>query len=330
MAAIDNDPQRAPGANSGPGLAARAGKVAPRAVDPPVDAQTPAVRALVLGGYGLNCDLETEYAFRLAGASAERVHVNALIAGEKTLSDYHILALIGGFSWADDHGAGVILATKLRHHLGEDLLRFVADGKLVIGICNGFQALANLGLLPGFEAGAFRREIALVPNDCGNFRNQWVHLRAEESACVFTRGVMRIDLPVRHAEGKFFAEPRVLERLQANGQIALRYALSNGAPAERAFPWNPNGSLLDIAAISDPSGRIFGLMPHPEAYNHFTNHPDWMRLRAGARTACADAGASAGDARAEEGAGIIIFRNAVREARRALATRSTASASSSG
>ena len=264
--------------------------------------RAPAVRALVLGGYGLNCDLETEYAFTLAGARAERVHVNELIAGEKRLADYHIFALIGGFSWADDHGAGVVLATKLRRHLGEAILRFVEAGRLVIGICNGFQALANLGLLPGCERGALRREIALAYNDCGNFRDQWVHLRAVDSPCVFTRGLSTIDLPVRHAEGKFVASRETLERLAANRQIALRYARADGRPAAGAFPWNPNGSLDDIAGICDPSGRVFGLMPHPEAYNHATNHPDWLRRRWTSARPGAERGA---------GAGIAIFRNAV-------------------
>lgn len=298
-----------------------------------------AVRALVLGGYGLNCDLETQYALTLAGAQADLVHVNELIAGEKKLDDYHILALIGGFSWADDHGAGVILGTKLRHHLGDEILRFVAADRLVIGICNGFQALANLGLLPGFEAGTFRREVAVTYNDCGNFRNQWVHLRAEESRCVFSRGLATLDLPVRHAEGKFVASPEVLERLREGRQIVLRYTKPDGSPAQGAFPWNPNGSLLDIAGICDPSGRIFGLMPHPEAYNHFTNHPDWLRRKwaagvraagreASAAGAAAAAGLRTGDgepcgaasgALGQEGAGIALFRNAVMEARRSLA-----------
>jgi len=235
------------------------------------------VRALVLTGYGLNCDVETAYAFELAGAQAERVHINALIAAPERLDGFRILALIGGFAWADDHGAGVVLATKLRHHLAGALERFVGRGGFVAAICNGFQAAVNLGLLPGFEAGSLKREVALTHNDCGNFRDQWVHAIAEDSPCVATRGIERIDLPVRHAEGKFVAPPEVLERLEANRQVALRYARPDGRPAGGEFPWNPNGSLNDIAGICDPSGRIFGLMPHPEAYNHFTNHPDWRR-----------------------------------------------------
>jgi phosphoribosylformylglycinamidine synthase len=266
------------------------------------------VRALVLTGYGLNCDYETQHVFQLAGAQADRVHINELIAGRVRLEEYHILALIGGFAWADDHGAGVILATKLRHHLGDAILEFVRAGRLVIGICNGFQALVNLGLLPGFKAGSFRREVALAYNDCGNFRDQWVHLRVEETPCVFTRGLTHIDLPVRHGEGKLVAAPEVLARMEENGQVVMRYALPDGSPARGAFPWNPNGSLLDIAGICDPSGRIFGVMPHPEAYNHFTNHPDWTRRKWAARGE---------EAPSEDGEGVAIFRNAVREAGRA-------------
>jgi len=288
------------------------------------------VRALVLGGYGLNCDLETEYAFHCAGARADRVHINDLVGGRVALRDYHILALIGGFAWADDHGAGVILATKLRHHLGDAILEFVAAGSFVIGICNGFQALANLGLLPGFTPGTFRREVALTYNDCGNFRNQWVHLKIEESPCVLTAGLSALDLPIRHGEGKFIAGPDVLARLQAGRQIVMRYAKTNGEPAQGAFPWNPNGSLEDIAGICDPSGRIFGLMPHPEAFNHPTNHPDWSRRKWTASrraTARARQGAARGAPQGSLGSaqqvggvvgqdGITLFRNVVEAAKR--------------
>jgi phosphoribosylformylglycinamidine synthase len=268
-------------------------------------AEDGSVRALILTGYGLNCDYETEYALRIGGATPQRVHVNDLISGRARLDDFQIMAFIGGFAWADDHGAGVVLATKLRHHLGWELLQFVADGRLVIGICNGFQALVNLGLLPGFDAGQFRREVALTYNDSGNFRNQWVHLQAADSPCVFTRGIERIDLPVRHAEGKFVASPEVLQRLSAGRQIVLRYAQPNGSPAEGAFPFNPNGSLDDIAGICDPTGRVFGLMPHPEAYCHFTNHPGWTR-----QVRLAAPGERDSLVRAE-GAGVALFRNAV-------------------
>ena len=234
--------------------------------------------ALILTGFGLNCDGETAHVFELAGAKAHKVHINALVSGKIKLEDFHILAFGGGFSWGDDHGAGVIQALKLKDHIGDDLLSFVAQGKLVIGICNGFQALVNLGLLPGFDSDYTSRSVSITFNDCGNFRDQWVHLAANlQSPCVFTKGIQMADYPVRHGEGKFIADQKVIDTLLANNQVVFKYADSQGVPAKGAFPLNPNGSMEDIAGICDPTGKIFGLMPHPEAYNHFTNHPDWTR-----------------------------------------------------
>ena len=238
------------------------------------------VNVLVLTGYGLNCDHETAYAFELAGANASRVHINALIDGSTELDHFQIMVFIGGFSWGDDHGAGVIQAVRMKTHLGEKLLAFVEKGNLVMGICNGFQTLVNLGLLPGFDHNYQTRSIALAFNDCGNFRNQWVNLKINAgSPCIFTRGIDRAEFPVRHGEGKFFADAGTIDRLVENNQVAMQYALPDGNPARGRFPDNPNGSLNDIAGICDPTGRIFGLMPHPEAYNHWTNHPDWTRHR---------------------------------------------------
>jgi phosphoribosylformylglycinamidine synthase subunit PurQ / glutaminase len=238
------------------------------------------VRVMVLTGYGLNCDHETAYAFTRAGATARRVHMNALIEGEARLEDYQILVLIGGFGWGDDHGAGVIQAVKLKTHLGERLVEFVDRGRLILGICNGFQTLVNLGLLPGFAGGHHTRSVALIGNACGNFRNQWVHLRVNpDSPCIFTRGIERAELPVRHGEGRFYADETVIQRLTQENLAVLRYALPDGTPAAGRFPYNPNGAVEDIAGICDPTGRVFGLMPHPEAFNDRTNHPDWTRER---------------------------------------------------
>jgi phosphoribosylformylglycinamidine synthase I len=255
-------------------------------------------------GFGLNCDLETAYALTVAGAESERVHLNTLIARGKKLDDYRIFVIGGGFSWGDDHGAGVIMAMRLKHRLRDEITRFVENGGIVIGICNGFQVLVNLGLLPGFKTGELKREVALIANDCGNFRDQWVHLSADPgSKCILTRGVDRIELPIRHGEGKFFADPPVLERLIEGGQVMLRYAKPGGDAARGQFPFNPNGSVEDIAGICDVTGRVAGLMPHPEAFNHFTNHPDWTWLKEKYRRE--------GRALPEEGDGIRIFRNAV-------------------
>jgi phosphoribosylformylglycinamidine synthase subunit PurQ / glutaminase len=263
------------------------------------------VKALVLTGYGLNCDNETAHAFELAGAVPAKVHINSLIDGSVTLSDYQILAFVGGFSWGDDHGAGVVQAVRLKTSIGDQVRGFIETGRLILGICNGFQALVNLGLLPGFDLDYRSRLVALTYNDCGNFRDDWVTLSVNaESPCIFTRGIERIDLPVRHGEGKFYAEKSVIERLTAAKQVVMRYAAPDGRPAGRQFPYNPNGSIDDIAGICDPTGRVFGLMPHPEAYNHFTNHPLWTRQKELARRKLE---------KMESGPtpGIKLFRNAV-------------------
>jgi len=242
------------------------------------------VNVLVLTGYGLNCDYETAYAFELAGANAVRVHINSLIDRTVDLANFQILVFIGGFSWGDDHGAGVIQAVRLKTNIGGQILEFVEKGNLVLGICNGFQSLVNLGLLPGLKRNYRRRSVAVTFNDCGNFRDQWVVLKVNPaSPCIFTRGIGPAELPVRHGEGKFFPDEATLESLLENNQIAIQYALPDGEPADGRFPFNPNGSIADIAGICDPTGRIFGLMPHPEAYHHWTNHPDWTRRKEFAR-----------------------------------------------
>jgi phosphoribosylformylglycinamidine synthase subunit PurQ / glutaminase len=269
----------------------------------------PTPRALVLTGYGLNCDMETHYALTLAGFEADRVHISELIDSTNgnspaSLNKYQLFVFDGGFSWGDDHGAGVLLATRLKYKLKTEMEDFIKASKLIIGICNGFQAMVNMGLLPGFDGRYDRREVALLANDCGNFRNDWVKMRANpKSPCIFTRGIEFLELPVRHGEGKFYAPQGVLNQLQENNQAALFYTLPSGEKAEGRFPHNPNGSLLDIAGICDPTGRIFGLMPHPEAYHHFTQHPNWtlqkeIRQREGR------------ELETEEGAGLKIFKNA--------------------
>jgi len=259
------------------------------------------VKAIVLTGYGLNCENETAFALEQAGAVVSRIHINALIDRSVQLSEFQILVFGGGFSWGDDHGAGVIQAVRLKTNIGEDLLSFVLAGSLVIGICNGFQALVNLGLLPGFDGNYRQRSVALTFNDCGNFRNAWVNLSINPAAaCVFTRGIETIELPIRHGEGKFYARASIIERLIAGNQVVMRYAGPNGRPAAGQFPLNPNGSLDDIAGICDPTGRIFGLMPHPEAFNHSTNHPDWSRRKCRPLTESSDILS-----------GLKIFENAV-------------------
>ncbi len=235
------------------------------------------VKVLIISGVGLNCEKETAVAFESCGATAEQVHLNDLLAGKHSLWEYHILALIGGFSFGDHLGSGTVFANKLKFKLSEDLRKFVADGRLVIGICNGFQTLTRLGLAPALDGKYLTQQAALTNNDSGVFRDDWVTLRAnEKSPCVFTRGMHILRLPIRHGEGKFVAEPEVIDRLEKENLVALRYCAPDGAALNGKFPENPNGSIHDIAGICDPSGRIFGLMPHPEAFLSPYNAPDWQ------------------------------------------------------
>lgn len=253
------------------------------------------VRALVLTGFGINCDAETKAALDRAGAEAKRIHLNDVIASPAMLSGFHILAIPGGFSFGDDVASGKIFANRLRYRLGGELKKFIDDGKLVIGICNGFQVMVKMGILPLFD-GEFVQEVTLTSNDSGRFENRWVNLTADPNTrCVWLEGISALPLPVRHGEGKFIPrDDAVLRRLRENGQIALRYSLADGTAACGKFPDNPNGATDDIAGICDPTGRVFGLMPHPEANVHRTNHPCWTR-----------------EDLPEEGPGMKVFRNAV-------------------
>ena len=263
------------------------------------------INVLVLTGYGLNCDHESVYASELAGARAARVHINSLIDGSVQLKDFQMMVFGGGFSWGDDHGAGVIQAVRMKTTVGDKILKFVSNGNLVLGICNGFQTLVNLGLLPGFDGDYQTRSVALTFNDCGNFRDDWVTLKVNtESPCIFTRGLEQTEFPIRHGEGKFYAESSVIQGLIKANQAVMRYALPDGSAAEGKFPFNPNGSVYDIAGLCDTTGRVFGLMPHPEAFNHRTNHPDWTREKEKKkrRGETAEVGHTAG---------IRIFQNAV-------------------
>jgi len=258
-------------------------------------------RSLLITGFGLNCEAETAYALDTVGARVERIHLSDLLDEKARLADCQLLVLIGGFAFGDHLGAGRALAIRLRHGLADELAAFVARGGLVIGICNGFQTLCKLGLLPGFES--FTRDteqqVTLTHNDSGVFRDDWVRLKVNAaSPCLFTRGLDVLDLPIRHGEGKFVTrDADVLARLKEQDQIVYRYCDASGAPT-MDFPDNPNGSVEAIAGICDPTGRIFGTMPHPEAAIFPGHHPDAPRLRALGRPA-------------PEPLGLRIFENAV-------------------
>ncbi len=256
------------------------------------------VKVLVITGVGLNCEKETAAAFASCGATAEQVHLNDLLNGKHNLDEYHILAFIGGFSFGDHLGSGTVFANRIKFRLAEDLRKFVADGKLVIGICNGFQTLTRLGLAPALNGKYLEQQAALTNNDSGVFRDDWVTLKANPaSPCIFTKNIDTVRLPIRHGEGKFVADDAVLAEIEAKNLVAVRYSAADGSPAN-GFPENPNGALNDIAGICDETGRIFGLMPHPEAFLSPYNAPDWQEQKLAGKLP-------------EWGEGRIFFENAV-------------------
>ncbi len=264
-------------------------------------------KVIILRTAGTNCDMETAFAFEKTGAAPELVHINQLISGKKHLRDYSILALPGGFSYGDDIAAGKILANEMRFRLKEEVQRFLRDGRLIIGICNGFQILVKSGLLPGNAA--LKQEVSLIINDSGKFEDRWVYLKStgapghqSTSRCVWARGLPEvIYLPVAHGEGKFVAaEEKTLERLRRNGQIVFQYCDARGGFS--GYPDNPNGSTEHIAGICDESGRILGLMPHPERHIDALQHPRWTRMKS----------------LPAEGDGLRIFRNGVEYVKKEL------------
>jgi len=235
----------------------------------------PKVKVCVLRTAGTNCDKETAFSFEHCGAEAEFVHINKLVNGQAKLSDYQILAFPGGFSYGDDIAAGKILANQLRCKLAPDLKKFVQDGKLIIGICNGFQILVKAGLLPG--SSSFKQEASLILNDSAKFEDRWVYLKVGK--CVWTKNLPEvIYLPVAHGEGKFVTHDfAVLARLVKNKQIIFQYCDEKAKLA--GYPYNPNGAVKNIAGICDETGRILGLMPHPERHIQATQHPRWTAHR---------------------------------------------------
>jgi phosphoribosylformylglycinamidine synthase I len=244
------------------------------------------VKTLILHAPGTNCDMETAFSFEQAGSQVDIAHVYELIRRQKLLSDYQIMVIPGGFTYGDDISAGKILANELRLKLGEEIQQFVKDGRLILGICNGFQVLVKAGILAAVTAET-NHTLTLAGNDSGRFECRWVYLRVNEtSPCIFTHGISSMYLPVAHGEGKVVASPGTVN-------IALSYADATG-DIKAGYPYNPNGSMDNIAGICDASGRIFALMPHPERFIRWTQHPRWTR-----------------GPRKEYGDGFHIFSNAV-------------------
>ena len=234
------------------------------------------VRVCVLGGFGINADEELAAAFEAVGARAERLHVTELLLREEPLAPYGILAFPGGFTYGDHLGSATAMAALLGRRLRGELDRFLDAGRLVLGICNGFQILVRSGLLPA-AGGRWECQASLIHNESGRFEDRWVRVGFQaRSPCVWTRGLAELEVPVRHGEGNLvFAGPQVLGRLERAGQVCARYRSSSGG--RPAYPENPNGSTAAAAGLCDPSGKVFGLMPHPEAFLDPVNHPRWTR-----------------------------------------------------
>lgn len=230
-------------------------------------------KALIMSGYGINSEMETQEVLSRAGMNSDIIHINDLISRRKHMSDYRLLIFPGGFSYGDDTGAGNAYANRVRNNLWKDLEKFLEGDNLILGICNGFQILANLGLVPAFD-NAFERSIALMPNQIGVLECRFVTLKPVGDN-TWTKGLERIYCPVSHGEGNFFCSDSTLQRLKKQNMIAFQYCRPDLSPADGKYPYNPNGSLMDIAGITSENGKVLGLMPHPERAMEFTNLYDW-------------------------------------------------------
>lgn len=259
-------------------------------------------KVAVLSGFGINCETETIAVFEMAGAIVEKLHINKLVNGSANLENYHIMAIPGGFSFGDHLGSGRLMGNRLRFGIREQVREFVKSGKLVIGICNGFQVLVKMGLLPGDDEVSLNQSASLTINDSGQYENRWVTLEFNpDSNCIWTKNLTRIRVPVRHGEGKFVTSEKIfLDKWDKSGQLVVRYVdPSTTYPSAKddilPYPISPNQSWRNIAGVCDPSGLVFGLMPHPEA-----NHSTWLGAT------WTREGLEHG-----EGEGMKIFRNAV-------------------
>jgi phosphoribosylformylglycinamidine synthase len=249
-------------------------------------------QVLVLRSAGSNCDEELVHAFGLAGADVDLIHINRIIESPSDLERYQILGIPGGFTYGDDVAAGLVLANELRHRLGDALRSFFSKDRLGIGVCNGFQVLVKTGLLPGNDGD--ERSATLTDNESGKFEGRWVWLQPASSVCPWTVGLKPpVYFPVAHAEGKFITRSAEdLAALNRADQVVFRYSLKGGG--KPSYPADPNGSQDHIAGVCDPTGRILGMMPHPERHVDGTQHPNWTR-----------------DGIKPEGDGLQLFRNAV-------------------
>jgi phosphoribosylformylglycinamidine synthase len=261
-------------------------------------------RSLILVGNGINCEYETAHAHKLVGFEPDLIHINTLKHNPDKIHDYTFINLPGGFLDGDDLGSAKAQAVRWKYQrikgsgktFIDSLIQFVNDGKIILGICNGFQLLVKTGLLPGLDGNYSTQTVTLTFNDAGRFEDRWVYLKSNEfSHCIFVKDIHTIYLPVRHGEGKLVVDTRrTLESIQRNNHIVLQYADEKGNTTSQ-YPYNPNGSIESVAGLCDVTGRIFGLMPHPEAFVSKIQHPRWAR-----------------EVLPEEGDGLMIFKNAFR------------------
>ena len=258
-------------------------------------------KALIFSGYVLNSEEETAYGFELAGASADIVHINDIVDGKYKLDNFQILSFPGGFAYGDDTGAGNAYANKVKNHLWEEVQKFIERDTLVIGICNGCQIVNNLGLVPAFEKHYGERQAALQHNDSARFTTRWTDMKVSAKT-PWLMGLDSISLPMAHGEGKFFTTPENLKKLHKNKQIALQY-IPGPMSTYLELPANPNGSLDDIAGIIDETGKILGLMPHPERGMFFSQLPNWPLIK--------EETIRKNKKLPSEGPGLQLFRNAV-------------------
>ncbi len=257
-------------------------------------------KVLIFSGYGLNCEEETKFAFEQAGGRADIIHINDVIEAPKRLADYHILAFPGGFSYGDDTGAGNAFANKVQHHMQSELAKFVERDTLTIGICNGFQIIANLGLVPAIDRQP-KRAVALTHNDGARYVARWVDVKVENKS-PWLEGITEMSLPVAHGEGKLVSDPATLKQLKVNNQVALRYFKGDVCDYSD-LPVSPSGSTDDIAGLTDETGRVLGLMPHPERATAFTHLPHWPLLAQRCKREQKDV--------PEAGPGRQLFQNAI-------------------
>ena len=257
--------------------------------------------ALILAGYGLNCEEETKHAFETVGISGSIRHINDLIENPAELNDVQILAIPGGFSYGDDTGSGNAFAQKMRLSLMDALKAFVARDTLTIGICNGCQILGNLGLIPALNGEYEQRDVAVTYNKSDRYQCRWIDVAVTNDSPWLT-GVEQMHIPVAHGEGRFMMSEDTLKTLEANNQIAAKFVKQDGGAANGEFPFNPNGSIADIAAITDPSGRVLSIMPHPERGMFTWQRDDFTELK--------DQAHRAGKSLPEAADGLALFGNA--------------------